>query len=409
MALFITRSTRIADSEGPTAPTITAAPASTSSITIERTIQSTDVSGVAYYETQRSAQGAGAWTTFDSSSTSPLTASGLSASTTYDFRQRAFDALGNAGSFSAVVSAATQAASSSETVGAASALNLATSSIYRIDSAAGAVPFFVVEGGTHSYLPTGAWDGGPCHRITPIPIGGGPTGEGMTGMGLFDLRNASLSILKLNFRWEFSFGSTWIQRLNQMTKWGVVNASSTPTGDRHNERPMIYLSDMDTQAGGAPAALQRSDLMAIGVASGTIKNFEPLQAGYAGSNWPRGNEDFYFGPSETVIAGKRIVPATAWYTAEVEIIAESTAQWPNGLIRVLVWNRAGQQLTDLYCPWNWDGNWTVGNDFLTAVETIGGYGNATTVDANTYQLLANFTFAANRPGQLNPRAGFVQV
>lgn len=407
MALFITRSTRAVDTAGPTAPTITATAASTSTVTIERTASASDPSGIAYYDTQRSLAGADSWTTFDSSSTSPLTASGLSPSTAYDFRQRGVDTLGNLGSFSATASATTQGGTGSETVGSYAAMNLASQAVYRINSSLGDVPVWVVESAAHTLLPTGCWDGGPCHRVTPIPIGGGPTGQGNAGLGLFDVRSRGAgSIRKLNCRFEVSFGPSWISRLVQMTKWIICHSSNTPTGDPNGERPMYYLSDMDTQAGDAPAALQRGDLMAIGVASGTVKNFEPLQSGNPGYNWPRGREDFLFGASATTISGKRIVPLTDWYTVEIEMISESTVQWPNGLIRTVVWNRAGEQLTDLYIPWNWDGGWSVG-DYLTAVEIIGGYGNATTVDSDTYQLLANFTFAANRPGLIGTRAGFV--
>jgi hypothetical protein len=113
MARFITRSSIAVDTTGPTAPAISATASSSSTITITRTLSAFDVSGVALYETQRSPSGAGTWTTVDTSSTSPLTVSGLSASTAYDFRQRGVDTLGNLGTFSATASATTQATSSS--------------------------------------------------------------------------------------------------------------------------------------------------------------------------------------------------------------------------------------------------------------------------------------------------------
>lgn len=109
MALLVTRSTRPVDTEGPTAPTITASATGTSTVQVTRTVLATDISGILNYETQRSLQGAGAWTSFDFSNTTPLTAAGLAAGTAYEFRQRAFDTLGNAGSFSPTVSATTNA------------------------------------------------------------------------------------------------------------------------------------------------------------------------------------------------------------------------------------------------------------------------------------------------------------
>ncbi len=342
----------------------------------------------------------------------------LSPSQTRYYYVVAFDAAGNVSAASSIVNATTSGSGGSgndEVVGSYANINLSNQVIYRINSALGDVPVWTVEGAVHTYLPTDCWDGGPCHRVTPIPIGGGPTGQGNAGVGTFYVRRSGLDIRKLNVRWEFSFGSTWITRLVQQVKWVICYASNTATGDPNGERPMLYLSDMDTQAGDAPSALQRGDLMAIGVASGTSKNFEPLQAGYPGYNWPRGREDFYWGPSATTISGKRVVPLTDWYTCELELIGDSVANWPGspvppagaGLIRIVIWNRAGEMLTDLYIPWDWDGNWSAGDDHMTAVEIIGGYGNATTVDSNTYQLLANFTFAANRPGLIGPRSGFV--
>jgi hypothetical protein len=107
MSRFITRSSIAVDTTGPTAPTITAAAASTSTITVTRTANATDVSGVANYETQRSLAGAGSWTTVDTSNTTPLTVSGLSEATSYDFRQRGIDTLGNLGTFSATATAST--------------------------------------------------------------------------------------------------------------------------------------------------------------------------------------------------------------------------------------------------------------------------------------------------------------
>jgi hypothetical protein len=123
MARFITRSSIAVDTTGPTAPTITAAAASSSAITINRTVSATDSSGVSYYETQRSPAGAGTWTTFDSSNTNPVTATGLSTSTAYDFRQRGVDTLGNAGTYSSTVSATTDSGVTYEFTGLTTGLS----------------------------------------------------------------------------------------------------------------------------------------------------------------------------------------------------------------------------------------------------------------------------------------------
>jgi hypothetical protein len=309
---------------------------------------------------------------------------------------------------------------SGETVGSWAARDLTDQKIYRIDSSVGDMPVFVVEGATHTLEPTSGWDGGYSHKLTPIISGTPPaTGQGAMSLGSFVFDQAgTLACRKLNVRFEVQFGSAWGTNLVNQIKWIIVHSSTTQTGSfPTQERPMYYIANMGSEAGDAPVALQVDGLLAFGVASGTTKNFEPLQDGFAGYNWPRGNEDFLWGPSATTISGKRIVPLTDWYTIELEMIAQSTALWAgapappsgaaNGLIRGVITNRAGEVLTDLYVPWNWDSSWTV-DDFIREVQLIGGYGNATqTPGANNYMRLSAVTFSVNRAGLIGPRSGFV--
>lgn len=296
---------------------------------------------------------------------------------------------------------------SDEVIGPASNIDVYDQQVYRLDDD-DTMPSWEIEGATVTAIPGAGWDGGTIHRITPVVTGVSPnTGQGNAGLGQFHMPN-DLPIRKLNMRWEQRFGPDWITQLNSMTKWVILFAGDTPSSAPNGERPMLYLSDMNTQAGDAPSALQRNDLMAAGVAAGTLKNFEPIPP-YTGYNWPRGNEDFYFGPTATTIAGKRIVPQGEWYTFEMETISEATDEYPNGLIRLVVWNRAGEQLTDLKIPWNYDSNWSVG-DYMIGVDVVGGgYMNAVpSPTADNYTDVAAVTFSANRPGLIGPRAGFVE-
>jgi hypothetical protein len=296
---------------------------------------------------------------------------------------------------------------SNEEVGPYSALDVYDQQVYRI-SEASPIPEWEIEGGTVSAVVGAGWDGGTVMKITPLVSGVAPnTGQGNVGLGQFEMP-ADLAIRKLNMRWEQTFGPNWITEMGSMIKWAIMFSSSTPSGDPSSERPMLYLSDMDTQAGDAPSGLQLNTLMAVGVASGTVKNFERIPP-YSGYNWPRGNEDILFGPTATTISGKRIVPQGAWYTFEMEMISESTVDFPNGLIRLVVTNRAGETLTDLKIPWNWDTNWTVG-DYLIGVDVMGaGYMNSvSSPSANNYTYVQGVTFAANRPGLIGAREGFVQ-
>ena len=66
-------------------------------------------------------------------------------------------------------------------------------------------------------------------------------------------------------------------------------------------------------------------------------------------------------------------------------------------------------LTDLQIPWTYDSNWELPS-FISEVQVIGGYYNTGTLGAdpeNFYRVADHVTFAANRPGLLGPRAGFV--
>lgn len=297
---------------------------------------------------------------------------------------------------------------SEEVVGSYVGLDVYDQKIYRIDETADDMPVWEIEGGTVTMVTGAGWDGGAVMKITPLVTGAAPaTGEGNVGIGQLHLPN-DLAVRKLNMRWEQSFGPNWITEMGSMIKWAIMFAGDTAAGDPNGERPMLYLSDMDTQAGDAPAGLRLNTLMAVGVASGTTKNFEPIPP-YSGYNWPRGNEDFLFGPTATTIAGKRVVPQADWYTFEIELISESTGSFPNGLIRLVVVNRDGEELTDLQIPWNWDGNWTVG-DYLIGVDVMGaGYMDAvTTPSADNYTYVMAVTLAANRPGLIGTRDGFVQ-
>lgn len=296
-----------------------------------------------------------------------------------------------------------------EQVGSYAAMDLEAYPVYRIDSSAEDMPFFCVEGGTHTLETNTSWDGGYAHKITPLIAGTAPaTGQGRSALGSFNIdKGGTFGVQKLYTRFEMQMGSALSVNLVQMVKLIIVNTAETLGGASSEERPMYYLANMGTEAGDAPAEFQVDGLMAFGVACTTVKNFEPLET-YAGYNWPRGNEDFLWGSSDTTISGKPIRDQTSWFTFELLMISVATAEWPNGVIRGRITDRSGNVLTDLWCPWNWDASWTLGN-YIIELETLGGYWNATeTPGANNYIRISDgVTFAAGVDDMLGTRAGFV--
>lgn len=103
------------DLTAPTAPTITASQASTSSISVALTNPATDTqSGVKDYRLEYKRSVDSTWTLDNDALTAasfPRTIGGLTAATSYDTRCRATDFAGNVGAFSATSSASTAAES----------------------------------------------------------------------------------------------------------------------------------------------------------------------------------------------------------------------------------------------------------------------------------------------------------
>lgn len=110
--LLVNRIVPRPDTTAPTAPTITASAASSSSISVALTTPSTDTqSGVASYRLEYKRTIDSTWTLDSASLTAgnfPRSVSGLVSGTSYDTRCRATDFAGNVGSFGATSQATTQ-------------------------------------------------------------------------------------------------------------------------------------------------------------------------------------------------------------------------------------------------------------------------------------------------------------
>lgn len=375
MALFVTRSTIVADTQGPTAPIITASAASNTSITVNRTTPSTDISGILNYETQRSLAGAGSWTTFDTSSSNPVIATGLSAGISYDFRQRATDTQGNIGSYSSVVSATTTGGSSQNlgAVGPYSEFNLADNHISTIDLsfndyAMHTLSFDPANSGTATHFPTGfPIGGGAFCRMTP------PTGASQDrGIAVNNLsRGGTLAIQELNYRFAWQGGSEMGSRW-EGAKWNLLHffPTLTPGGSDGNNRPILFAGRADIGTG-----TTRANTIVFGIAQGTVQAWGPQ--GYLSTYPPLSAfrdvvHLFYMANASdpgvgSTFNGRPIVSSSEALTFEHRVDTRSTATYPNGFMGLRVWRQNGTLLTEAGRPYR------ISNGIDPATGTLGAY------------------------------------
>lgn len=293
----------------------------------------------------------------------------------------------------------TYSGSSQEVLGPYVDMDLGADPVYRIDMSEQDYPTFLTAGATHTYESTGAWDGGPCAKLTPPLIAQHSDGYSALG-GFADLwQGGSLSIQKLNLRWEASFGSTFVTNAGTGTdyKWVIIYSYPTLGVDTDEaERPMLNWQKPSGQ-----------NVFQFATAGGTFKQFNPTPPpNDFGPVTTRTN--FFVGPTAGSLNSKPIIGADTWLSFEMEVVSESTGDYANGSIRGVVTDRTGTVLTDQRIDFNYDTTWPMPT-YMAEVQVIGGFYNVsyTTVDANTYQRIAGVTFAKDYDGLLGPRAGFV--
>jgi hypothetical protein len=289
-----------------------------------------------------------------------------------------------------------------EFVGPSADLDLEEHAVYRIDLSEQDYPTFLTAGATHTYLATGAWDGGPCAKLTPPLVS--EHSDGYSGLGGWaDLwKGGTFAIHKLNIRWEWMFGSGFVSNAGTGVdyKW-VITTSYPELGNNSdgnaNERPMVNWQK--------PSG---NNVMQLATAAGTFKQFNPdPPPDDFGPSITRTN--FFIGPSAGTLSSKPIIGPNTWLTFEMEIRNEETAEFPRGIIRVVVTTRDGTVLTDQHIDFDYDTDWVMPT-FVDEIQVIGGFYNASysTVDADTWQCIAAPTMAANHEELLGPREGFVQ-
>lgn len=389
MALFVSRSTRSTDTTGPTAPTIVASAASSSTVSIARTVPSTDDSGIGYYETQRSPTGAGAWTTFDSSSTNPLTAAGLSPGTTFDFRQRAIDTNGNVGTYSAISSATTQALigdwadtyiTNISSIGALMVTPGVRVGIRPTSLANVGQQLTSGNGASMSIVTNGSFDAlESAVRIVPPSILVSGAGQYASWLRNLDIWNGgTINIPQLNVRWLNFFGSTYFQ-FSATTKVHAVFAqdSFSPSG---GARRQAVWEDQNTGAW--------SPYKYWGTTSNSFQYY------------PGGGIDTFPDSSKLMQIGGSAVHGNSpprvgneWVCFESVVDLRQNRGNASGMNKLVMTTRDGVSRS-IQSPANWDPAWSFTFQYVSGFEGLGFYwNNVGTADANNYVMHSHATFS----------------
>lgn len=390
MALFVTRSTRAVDTTGPTAPTIVATPASTSTVSLSRTVASTDISGVQYYETQRSLAGAGSWTTFDSSNTNPLTAAGLNPSTSYDFRQRGVDTLGNLGTFSTTASAITDSAGGewadtyTTVTGLPTGLSVNGQRVgIRGTSLASWGPNQTSgNGGQLIYRADQSFDGlEPIIEFRPPTTLVGGEGQYNTILGGEIARGGLNNIKQMNFRWcEYIGPRYWDLSAALRPKWSGFIISTLQNSEVGANRVSIF--DQPQTAGTIFLCVTATTVQAY--------NF-PTTDDTAASKLIaiRGTNNHALNAPQT--------GGGEWLCFEQVVDCMQNRGNAFGRHELRVWSRDGAMTGRLLrISLNYDAGWNFARQFIYRYEGLGSYFNQNaTANTDNYKLWSHCTFAAN--------------
>lgn len=358
MALFVTRSTRVADETGPTAPIITATASSSTSVTVNRTTAATDISGILNYTTQRSAAGANSWTTIDVSSNNPVTATGLTAGTSYDFRQFATDTVGNVGTISSVVTATTQGGSSNilGVVGPYASHNLQTNPISTFsldfnDYVIHQLAFDPPNAGTHTHFASG-WPvgNGAFVRLTP------PTGASQDiGVQIANLnRGGAIDIQEYQWRYQRRFGPTapglWGGAKGDIAEGYPTN--DVPTGSDGNVRPILFWENYVPRANTLVCGIAQGTVQMWGAGAYATTYYPPLTKNYVEGT----NHLFYIvRPSDPLVGGtfqgSPVISGDEVLTFEHKVKTTAHGSYPNGFHGLRVYRQNGTVLVTCLRPW----------------------------------------------------------
>jgi len=222
---------------------------------------------------------------------------------------------------------------------------------------------WIVQGATHTYMPSSGWRGGAAKFTPPT------TGEGMSGLGQFMFSGLQSVPEQINVRFLIWHGSNWNQ-FGPGNKLVIMNCAG------NGGRPMIITRHVDSGA---------SRWETWGACDGTVCKYE------AGDYWPDGTDSLRIG--NTTNARER-----EWVSVEFE------ANTRTGMIRLYVDTQDGD-LSGLYVERPMSdtgpgGTWSY-------IDIIGGYMAATTrPDPESYFMIDELKIASSRIG---PPAGFASA
>lgn len=382
-----------------------------------------------YYETQRAAAGSGAWTTFDSSSTNPLTATGLNPGTSYDFRQRAVDVFGNVGSYSTTASATTSTSADGNDgliVSNYSSFDPDAAQIISLDINSSIPNWGTTGGGNVTFANETWWNGSSVPVATIFPPTVADRGSGLGGIDLW--KNATKQIRQFNIRWETYVSDAFCGNNIGLPKLIIIRTytqlQSVPTVGA--ERPMLFLAHMQ-EAGNANVDI--ADTLCLVPAQGTTRMFSStnLVPGPTSADWVSGGngpttygscrQPFYYrATAGSDLGGNPILAASEIICIEMRVNVMSTADEPYGVIAYRVYRRSGGTPFERGCSWTWETGHNVGTNYIADIDTFGGgyYNNANSGAANLFTKMGRrITFGFNlQPSVgrawIGPPQGFVQ-
>jgi hypothetical protein len=217
---------------------------------------------------------------------------------------------------------------------------------------------WTTQGATHTWLPTGGWNGSGAAKFTP------PNAEGYSGIGQV-LLGGGLRPTQLNVRFLIYHGRTWSQ-VSGGGKLVILNRQEGTT------RPMLIYGEFPSNYGD-------SSWDSIGACSGTVCRHE------GGDYWPNGRETFRIGNGTT---GR----SHEWISVEIEANAN------NGAIRLYIDTRDNPQTLTISTTTSTGGTFTM-------MDILGGYMNRgnSRADAENYFVIDELAFSNTRIG---PPAGF---
>lgn len=295
-------------------------------------------------------------------------------------------------------------------VGSYADMNLSTYPIYTIDLGLNDYNIFIRnEGSPGSVTKT--------HNASGWPLGGGayvrltpPTVNQMEGgFNVGNLwRGATLAIQEFNYRFETRWNST-LASITNGPKYCITHTRRALDGGADaQDRPMIFLSQVNGHADNA--AYRRNNTLSMCPGQGTTQGWGPGPYGdtWGVNLWFYTNSQlgvYFTNAGDTGTFNSRsLIPAGEVVTIEKRIITTTDRPgYPRGLIAYRVYRENGE-IYESGCPWDWDDSVPFGT-FVTEIQQAGcgEFNTAPGSNAQWFDIGTYFTMARNFGGWLGRR------